>query len=216
LPLRIFHVQNRRKPFRCHPTTVEACTMWMPDRQSRHRAEPSPEQAVRTGQFWPFEGSLKDRDLMAKRKNLQLERPAAPKQAEERRKYGPERQSTTPNLSIRSAFPRTTISRSGTAPAAYTGLRGHYAYYELPSNLRSMYAPVSEQRWLTWDGFVALLEVFHCPLLGSPIPVKRDSRFWGSLGKSRTRESRTYGSGGRSRMAVLLDHSRATSVISAN
>jgi hypothetical protein len=40
---------------------------------------------------------VKDRDLMAKRKNLQLKRRAAVKQpdkkSEERRKYGPERQS---------------------------------------------------------------------------------------------------------------------------
>src|SRR4051795_8643561 len=31
LPCRIFHVQNKPNPLRCHPTTVEACTMWMPD-----------------------------------------------------------------------------------------------------------------------------------------------------------------------------------------
>ena len=43
LPCRTFHVQNRRKPFRCHPTTVEACTMWIPDRQSRQNEQSQPQ-----------------------------------------------------------------------------------------------------------------------------------------------------------------------------
>jgi hypothetical protein len=42
LPRRIFQVQNRRKPFRCRPMTVEPFAMWMPNLQSvtRNRAKP--------------------------------------------------------------------------------------------------------------------------------------------------------------------------------
>ena len=39
LPRRIFQVQNRRNPLRCHPTTVDAFMMNAPDFQSRHAVE---------------------------------------------------------------------------------------------------------------------------------------------------------------------------------
>ena len=41
----------------------------------RRPQEPRAEQAVRAGQLWPFDGPLKDADLMARRKNFQTGAP---------------------------------------------------------------------------------------------------------------------------------------------
>jgi hypothetical protein len=71
--------------------------MWMPDRQSR-QTEQSQTQSMRSAlvSFGRFDRSLEHPDLMAKRKNLQLERCAAAKRpdktSDDRREYRPERQ----------------------------------------------------------------------------------------------------------------------------
>ena len=36
---RLFQVQNRRKPRRCHAKTVAGCTMWSAERQPSHRCD---------------------------------------------------------------------------------------------------------------------------------------------------------------------------------
>ncbi len=55
LPRRIFRAQNRRKPLRCHPTTVEACTTWMPNLRSwqigQSHAHSARSAAVSFGRF---------------------------------------------------------------------------------------------------------------------------------------------------------------------
>ena len=86
----------------------------MPD-----RTEPGPQESVRSCQLRPFHRALKDTDLVAKRKNLQLERRTAPEPARQR---GHERRTNRPKCQlmnerqpsmIRSAFARTTIAANG-------------------------------------------------------------------------------------------------------
>jgi hypothetical protein len=49
-----------------------------------HRREPRPQQSIRSLQLRPFDRALKDPDLVAQRKNLELERRTAPKRGGKR------------------------------------------------------------------------------------------------------------------------------------
>ena len=104
-------------------------------------------------------------------------------------------------------------------------LRGHYAYYGLPSNFRALSAFHQEVRriWfrcltaaqpegpdLSWDRFKAMLERFPLPLPRITHPWRRRRHDSGHLreepsaGKPHARICE-----GESRMAELLDHNLA-------
>ena len=83
-PRRIFQVQNRRKPLRCQPMTVEAFMMKTPDLPILpDGTEPGPQESIRGRQLRALHGALKNADLMAQRENLQLKRRTAPKRGEQ-------------------------------------------------------------------------------------------------------------------------------------
>src|SRR5260370_5210597 len=83
LPCRTFQAQNRRKPFRCQPMTVAALTI----KDARlpvvpEDAQPSPQESICRSQFRSFDGALQNRELMAKREDLELQRRPAPEGSE--------------------------------------------------------------------------------------------------------------------------------------
>ena len=87
-------------------------------------------------------------------------------------------------------------------------LRGHYAYYGLPSNFQALnvfYQQVRllwfrslrrrSQRRMTWDDYDVLFKRFSLPLPRITQPLREATSQLGvTFGKSRMRESRTYGS----------------------
>ena len=85
LPRRTFQAQNRRKPFRCQPITVEALMIKTLDCQSfQDCAQPSPQEPIRRGQFGSLDGAMEDAELMAEREDLKLRRRPTPEGSEKR------------------------------------------------------------------------------------------------------------------------------------
>src|SRR5215831_17266018 len=83
LRCRTFQAQNRRKPCRCQPMTVEALMIKTLDCQSFQTAlSPSPQEPIRRGQFGSLDGALQNAELMAKGEDLELKRRPAPKGGE--------------------------------------------------------------------------------------------------------------------------------------
>jgi hypothetical protein len=75
---RLFHVQNKRKPRRCHATTVSGLTMYTAERQPHHAcASPRPQHPVdrRQTKAWAS-GSMHDRQLVSERDDFQVQRGA--------------------------------------------------------------------------------------------------------------------------------------------
>src|SRR5215472_8925030 len=72
-PRRVFHVQNSRKPSRCHAITVSGLTIASAGRQSSHaRDNHTQKKSVAGGQFRPLHGPLQDTELVSEREILQL------------------------------------------------------------------------------------------------------------------------------------------------
>src|SRR5438046_6442442 len=73
-PCRTFHVQKRRKPFRC-----QAITVFGLDHDERgapvspHSAQPSPEEPVEWGQLRLLHGAMQNAQLVPERKVFELE-----------------------------------------------------------------------------------------------------------------------------------------------
>src|SRR5215471_9883953 len=83
LPRRTFRAQNRRKPCRCQPMTVEALMIKTLDCQSFQTALSQAHKNRSAGVSLSLDGALQNAELMAKGEDLELQRCTAPKRSEE-------------------------------------------------------------------------------------------------------------------------------------
>jgi hypothetical protein len=82
---RVFQAQNRRKPRRCHASTVSGLTMVRAERQAPHVCDRQAQSTVRRGQTQTWAaGPLHDRELVPESENFEVQSRARSKQQPQR------------------------------------------------------------------------------------------------------------------------------------